>query len=134
MARLKKGDREVIERIVERAVGKSPLLAALYPAEAAQAPEDELPRRDFSQSNPRLHRLYVTYAQEDLRDFAEFIERLGDRSRVNCSIMAGLIHEERAKLIRSDAAYQEAAWRLLAGAEIDPEPAGYGFAAVAADG
>lgn len=85
---------------------------------------DELPRKDFSAVNPRYHRLLVTYAQEDLRDFQQCIDLLtSEHSRVNRSIMAGLIHEERARLIRSDAAYQEAAWRVLAEDEIPYEPA-----------
>ncbi len=75
--------------------------------------KSEIPHQDFSTSNARLHRLYVRRAQEELVLYAEIIERLSEFSRINPSIMAGMIHKERASLIKSNTAYQEAVWRIL---------------------
>lgn len=74
----------------------------------------DLPAKDFRTENPKLHRLYVTYAQEDLQIIDAALEQFNSVSRVNMSIIGGLIHEQRAMLLRSDAAYQEALWRIQA--------------------
>lgn len=70
--------------------------------------------QDFSKDNPKLHRLYVLYAQEELKVINEAIEKLESLSRVNPHIIAGQLYQERAKLLKGDAAYQEACWRMLA--------------------
>lgn len=83
---------------------------------------NELPfTKDVSKENPKLHQLYVRYAQEELLIYQELLDRLRELSRVNPSIMAGLISQERSKLIKSDAAYKEAAWRVLANDFLEPE-------------
>lgn len=87
-------------------------------------------RSDFSTSNPNLHRLYVSYAQEELMLYDEMIRNLNEFSRVNPSIMAGLIHQERANLIKEDAAYREAAWRIMADDLVVIEPFIHGDVAI----
>lgn len=82
----------------------------------------DLPSSDFRESNPKLHKLYVIYAQDTLNMLAEFIEQLEERSRVTCSIIAGLLVQERDRLIKADAAYQEAAWRILGNSRLEKEP------------
>lgn len=81
-----------------------------------------LPAKDFSVKNPKLHRLYVIYAQEDLQIIEEFLERLSEVSRVNMSILAGMVAQERSRLLRSDAAYREALWRITANDLLKEEP------------
>lgn len=78
--------------------------------------------KDFREENPSLHRLYVTYAQEDLQIINNALEQFNSVSRVNMSIIGGLIWSERAKLLQEDVAYQEAAWRLQADCLLQPEP------------
>jgi hypothetical protein len=46
---------------------------------------------DFSTTKPGLHRLYVTYAQDELAVYDRMIRELEEFSRVNPSIMAGII-------------------------------------------
>lgn len=83
---------------------------------------NELPAKDFRITNPKLHKLYVTYAQEDLQIMAEAIESFVSVSRVSMTICAGLIQEQRALLLKSDAAYQEALWRIQANDLLESEP------------
>lgn len=81
----------------------------------------KLPEKDFRESKPKLHRLYVTYAQEDLQIIDAALEQFNSVSRVNMSIIGGLIYEQRAMLLKSDAAYQEALWRIQANDMLEPE-------------
>lgn len=81
----------------------------------------ELPEKDFRVSNPKLHRLYVTYAQEDLQIIDAALEQFNQVGRVNMSIIGGLIHEQRSMLLKSDTAYQEALWRIKANDLLEPE-------------
>lgn len=78
--------------------------------------------KDFRESNPKLHRLYVIYAQEDLQIIDKALEEFGSISRVNISIIGGLIHERRSMLLREDAAYQEALWRIQSNTLLEPDP------------
>lgn len=64
--------------------------------------------------NKGLHKLYTIYAQEELQIIEEFILRLNELSRINPSMLAGIVFEYKANLIKSDTAYQEAAWRWSA--------------------
>jgi hypothetical protein len=75
---------------------------------------DDQNKNDFSVSNPKLHDLYVTYAQEDLKILNEAIEQLSSVSRVDMSILAGMLYNEKARLIKENAAWKEAVWRLEA--------------------
>lgn len=81
----------------------------------------KLPAKDFRVDNPKLHRLYVTYAQEDLQIIDAVLEQFNSVSRVNMSIISGLIHEQRAMLLLSDAAYREALWRIQANNLLEAE-------------
>lgn len=81
----------------------------------------ELPAKDFRIENPKLHRLYVLYAQEDLQIIDEALEQFNSVSRVNMSIIGGLIHEQRCMLLRSDEAYKEALWRVQANDLLEKE-------------
>lgn len=78
--------------------------------------------KDFREENPKLHRLHVIYAQEDLQIINAVLEQFNAVSRVNMNIIGGMIWQERAKLLQEDAAYQEAAWRLQADCLLLPEP------------
>lgn len=77
-----------------------------YPAE---------PISDFSVSNPKLHKLYTYWAQDHLKMIGEFLDRCAEYSNVHMSMLAGAIAEHRAMLIRTNAAYREACWRLQSG-------------------
>lgn len=77
-----------------------------YPAE---------PISDFSTSNPKLHRLYVYWAQDHLKMIGEFLDRCAEYNNFNISMLTGAIAEHRAILIRTNAAYREACWRLQSG-------------------
>lgn len=78
-------------------------------------------QNDFRKSNPKLHLLHVTYAMEELEVLEEFIERLSDFSRVNSSIIAGMVNEEVQKNCSRDAAWFEAVGRRRAGIDIPYE-------------
>lgn len=77
-----------------------------YPAETIS---------DFSVSKPGLHRLYVYWAQDHLQVIGEMLDRLHEYSNVNMSQIAAAISNERAMLLRTNAAYREACWRLQSG-------------------
>lgn len=86
-----------------------------YPAE---------PISDYSESNPGLHRLYVFWAQDHLKMIGEFLDRCAEYSNVHINIIAGTVAEQRAILLRTNAAYREACWRLQSGDLVpDPHPA-----------
>jgi hypothetical protein len=75
--------------------------------------------KDLSTENPALHRLYVSYAQEELKIISKFMEELNSLSRVNPSILAGKVWQEQAELLKTDVAYREALWRIEAGDELN---------------
>lgn len=54
--------------------------------------------KDFSKTNPSLHRLYVIWAQYDLQIINNAIEQISEVSRIDMSILAGTLAEERAKI------------------------------------
>ena len=74
-------------------------------------------KSDFSQSNPRLHALYVNWAMQHLLVINEFIDQLDDFSNLYMLDTAVAVRAERAKLIDNNAAYRDAAARLMAGHE-----------------
>jgi hypothetical protein len=81
------------------------------------------PTSDYSESNPGLHRLYVFWAQDHLKMIGEFLDRCAEYSNVNINIIAGAVAEQRAILLRTNAAYREACWRLQSGdLVLDPHP------------
>lgn len=77
-----------------------------YPAE---------PISDFSASNSGLHKLYTYWAQDHLKMIGEFLDRCAEYNNVDMLMLAGAIAEHRAMLIRTNAAYREACWRLQSG-------------------
>jgi hypothetical protein len=65
--------------------------------------------KDFSVDNPGLHKLYTGYALETLEVLDRAIEEFDSHSRVDSSILCGVLMRERAKLVANDKAYQDAA-------------------------
>lgn len=93
---------------------------SLYTLQQMKCAPDNLefpaePISDFSESNPKLHRLYVYWAQDHMKMIGEFLDRCAEYSNVHMHMLAGAITEHRAMLIRTNAAYREACWRLQSG-------------------
>lgn len=78
---------------------------------------------DFRQSNPKLHALHVRYAYEDLQLINQFLDHCNSISRVSIAQLASEIHLFRQHYIIESAAYQEAAWMLMAGIDLPREEA-----------
>lgn len=64
--------------------------------------------------NPELHKLYVSYALEQLSVIQEFLETMGEFSRVSASILASSLQQAMQQEIMQDAAWFEAAALLFA--------------------
>jgi len=82
---------------------------------AEQVRLEEPIKSDFSQSNPKLHELYVGWAMDHLVVINRFIEELDGFSNLNLLDTLAGVHREREKLIMNDTAYRDAAARLMAG-------------------
>lgn len=76
---------------------------------------------DYSKTNPALHYLYVTTAMEHLVALRSAIKKLS-RANFNWHGPTDALITERAKLLKENAAYQEAAWRILAGQIVKSRP------------
>ncbi len=76
-------------------------------------------QRDLSTTNPGLHNLYVGWAMMHLDTINDTIEELDNYSNTSLFGVTNAMRAERAKLIKGDAAYRDAAARLMAG---DPIP------------
>lgn len=83
-----------------------------------QVKRDQPIKLDVSQSNPKLHQLYVSWAMQHLLTINAFIDRLDDFSSLNMLDMSIAVRAERAKLIDNNTAYRDAAARLMAGHEL----------------
>lgn len=78
---------------------------------------------DYSKTNPSLHYLYVTWAMQHLNALRVAIKKLSHSSgNSNWDGPVSALIEERAKLLKNDTAYQEAAWRILAGHIVKDRP------------
>lgn len=74
-------------------------------------------KTDHSQSNPKLHALYVGYAYEELRIVNDTIEELSGLSRIGASMAAGALFNWRTEMLETDTAYRDAAILHLTGKE-----------------
>jgi len=63
---------------------------------------------DHRKTNPGLHRLYVEWAVRHIALFDRVIEAFGDQSNLNMMDVTIAVMAERAKLIKTNAAYAEA--------------------------
>lgn len=81
---------------------------------------------DFSQSNPALHELYVNTAMVHLKQVNEFLDTMWEHSNTNASDFATVVYQVRQSKIDNDAAYRDAAARLMAGHEpVDEDDSGW---------
>lgn len=71
-------------------------------------------------ANPGLHKLYVTWAMHHLDRTNDYIELMYSYSHFDAAKLADAAHEVMAELIKTDAAYHDAAAKLFAGEEIPP--------------
>lgn len=78
------------------------------------------PFEDYRVSNPKLHELYVRWGMHHLKAFEECIEKLKGFSDGNLLGALQALCQQRRKLIDTQAAYQEAAWKLYAGWDLPP--------------
>lgn len=74
------------------------------------------PNRAIKTEPQGLHDLYVTWAMQHLIVIQECLEQM-ERSNFNWMTVNLAIYNARTHLLQTDAAYQEAAWRILAGQE-----------------
>lgn len=63
---------------------------------------------DFRKSKPNLHMLYVKWACQHLVAIDQCLERLDSFSNLNLADIMVAMQEERAKLLRENAAYADA--------------------------
>lgn len=70
---------------------------------------------DWRQTNPGLHALYTAWAMHHLMVFKRTIKQFERFSNSNVSDIIIALYAERKKLLDTNTAYQEAAWRMLAG-------------------
>lgn len=77
-------------------------------------------KKDFRQSNPGLHELYVGWAMNFLQEAQDFCETMFAHSNFNASELASPVKECIVRLIDEDAAFHDAAARLFAGQEPPP--------------
>lgn len=73
-------------------------------------------KENIEMANAGLHNLYVQWAMQHLQIIEKCLELL-DRGNINWLETYRSLTDARTKLIKTDPAYQEAAWRLLAGQE-----------------
>lgn len=71
--------------------------------------------RDFRESNPKLHELYLAYALVDLAAVRRMIEELYEESRWPRSEFANILQQKMGEYIQSDAAFFEASAILFSG-------------------
>lgn len=71
--------------------------------------------QDWRESNPELHQLYVNTALDILETVGDALVRLDDFSNWNASQFATELRKTRAKLVKEDAAFFEAAALSYAG-------------------
>jgi len=64
--------------------------------------------RDERKTNPGLHRLYVEWAVRHIALFDRVIEAFGGEANLNMMDVTIAVMNERAKLIKTNAAYAEA--------------------------
>ena len=62
--------------------------------------------------NPKLHRLHVRWAMEELQVVNRAIEELYSFTRISATIMAGALAISKRERILEDEAFREASWRL----------------------
>jgi hypothetical protein len=67
---------------------------------------------DHRQSNPALHKLHVIWAQEVVATVNQAVEDLMSFSQIQPSILGGTLQEAFAKIVLTEASYQEAVWRV----------------------
>lgn len=87
--------------------------------------------KDYSRENPALHKLHVDWAYQTMVDLNAAIETFAERSQVDCSILAGLLHEQRAKFLIENQAYRDAAILILCGMTPKGEPHDHGISETA---
>lgn len=84
--------------------------------------EDHVPKhndvQDHSQSNPKLHRLYVKWAKQHLTVMHDFCAKMESFSNLNCFDAIQAVRKEMQKLIRENRAYEQAAAQLFAGMSV----------------
>lgn len=71
-----------------------------------------------NRDNPKLHKLHVTWAIEDLSLFRDVINACNSTNRLNPAIVAGKIQSEITYLVSSNAAYFEAAALLFGNCDL----------------
>lgn len=71
-----------------------------------------------NRDNASLHALYVRWAMHHLHDINQAIDRLQEYSNGNLLDILVVMSAERTKLIMTNAAYHEAAARLMAGEKL----------------
>jgi hypothetical protein len=67
---------------------------------------------DHSRSNPDLHRLHVIWAQDVVATVNQAVEDLMSFSQIQPSIIGSALQEAFAKIVLTEASYQEAVWRV----------------------
>jgi len=70
--------------------------------------------------NPQLHALYVRWAMHHLTTINEFLEEIDEYANSNLGELYQSVHALRAKLIKEDPAYRDAAANLMAGDPLEP--------------
>jgi hypothetical protein len=63
-------------------------------------------------TNPALHRLHVVWAQEVVAVVNQAVEDLMSFSQIQPTILGGTLQEAFAKIVLTEASYQEAVWRV----------------------
>lgn len=69
-------------------------------------------KSDFRKSNPRLHRLYVSYAVAGLATIDKSLQALSNLGKTSMIGAMAALQAERAILVNKDAAYAEADFLL----------------------
>lgn len=74
-----------------------------------------------AKDNSATYKLHVVWAMQELAVINKAIYDLNSFSRVNPTLVAHKLTEERKHLVTTQPAYQEAAWRMLAGVPVSTE-------------
>jgi len=109
--------------IVGRKYACSVFIPGPYSPESVSKKTPELPLKftnDYRLSNPRLHRLYVKWALQELEFINQFVEEMGNLHRHPASIFVTRVLEIAQENILNDAAWFEAAGLIQAKVDLAP--------------
>ena len=75
---------------------------------------------DYRRTNPKLHRLYLKWALEELEKVNQFIEEMSEFTRFTASVITSAVIEKVGHQIMNDAAWFEAAGLIQAKVDLTP--------------